>query len=189
MATREGETADSDRLYTLEEFRALPEEDEYLVELVDGRLVREPRPGGRHGVLVALISRILLDYADRAGGMVVAEGGFVLGEERPTVRGPDVAYIRDAEERYGAPEGFITGAPDLAVEVVSPGNSAAEIRQKVIEYFDSGSSQVWVVHPRTRTVVVHRSASEARVLREHERIDGGRLLPGLDLPVSEVFGR
>lgn len=188
MAIPEGETADSERRYTLEEFRALPEEDEYLVELVEGRLVREPRPGGRHGVLVALLARVLLDYADQAGGMVVAEGGFVLEPGRPTVRGPDVAYLRDVEERYGAPEGFITGAPGLAIEVISPSNTATEIQRKVVEYFDAGCRQVWVVHPRTRTVVVHRSVSEARLLRDGDLIEGGELMPGLDLPVSAVFG-
>lgn len=188
MAIPEGETADAERLYTVEEFSALPEEDEYLVELVEGRLVREPRPGGRHGVIVALLGRLLLNYADRAGGMVVAEGGFVLKPGRPTVRGPDLAYIREVEERYGAPGGFITGAPHLSIEVISPGNTAAEIQRKVVVYFDAGCRQVWVVHPRTRTVVVHRSASEARVLGDGDRIRGGELMPGLDLPVSEIFG-
>lgn len=189
MVAADGQAADTERLYTVEEFRTLPEEDEYLVELVEGRLVREPRPGGRHGVLVALLARVLLNYADRAGGMVVAEGGFVLKPGRPTVRGPDVAYIRDVEQRYGAPEGFITGAPDLAIEVISPGNTASGIQRKVVEYFDAGCRQVWVVHPRTRTVVVHRSAAEARVFRDGDRVEGGALLPGLDLPVSEIFGR
>ena len=192
MASRESPMAGGgDRVYTLAEFRALPEEDDYRLELADGWLVREPRPGALHGMVVARLARILLEYADTAGGAVIADAGFILEaaeEGRETVRGPDLAYVRDAPPPYDSPEGFLRGAPDLAVEVVSPGNSAGEIHRKVLEYLDSGAQQVWVVYPRTLTVAVHWSGAEARLVRVGERIEAGEELPGLDVRVGDLFG-
>jgi Uma2 family endonuclease len=187
MATREGETPTGERRWTLEEFGALPEQDEHVLELVAGRIVREPRPQRPHGNVVARLCRILLDYADAHGGVATADVGFILGRDPPTVRGPDVAYLRK-DRSYGDPTGWYEGAPDLAVEVISPSNAAAEMQQKVAEYFDANARQVWVIYPRTRTVVVHSSASEARALREGDRIDGGEAFPGLSVPVSDCFG-
>ncbi len=188
MATCEGERPAAERRWTLEAFVALPEEDEHFLELVEGRIVREPRPQRPHGNVVARLCRILLDYGDAHGGMATADVGFILRRDPPTVRGPDVAYLRE-DRGYGEPTGWYEGAPDLAVEVISPSNAAMEIQQKVGEYFDAGARQVWVVYPRTRTVVVHPSASEARLLREGDRIDGGEAFPGLSVPVLDVFGR
>lgn len=175
------------RRYTIEEYRSLPDEDGFLSELAQGALVREPRPGPRHGATVMLLGKRLVDWALENGGTVTTESGFVLAEDPPTVRGPDLAYLRRVEEPYGTEDAFVRGPPDLAVEVVSPSNSAAGIQRKVIEYFQAGSSQVWIVHPETRTVVVHRSETEARVLREGDHLEGGDLLPGLDVPLSKIF--
>lgn len=180
-------TADLERTYTIAEYRSLPEEDRFLDELVRGRRVREPRPGRRHGTTVVRLARALLDYADSHGGVVTTETGFVLVEDPPTIRGPDVAWVRDPGKPYSDPDGFFHGAPDLAVEVVSPSNSSSDIQQKVLEYFEAGARQVWVVHPRTRSVVAH-SAHAARILREADVLDGGELLPGLELRVAEIFG-
>lgn len=182
-------TANLERTYTIAEYRSLPEEDEFLAaELVEGRLVREPRPGRRHGTTVVRLARALLDYADSHGGVVTTETGFVLIEDPPTIRGPDVAWVRDPDKPSSDPDDFFHGAPDLAVEVVSPSNSSSDIQQKVLEYFEAGARQVWVVHPRTRSVVAHGSAHAARVLREVDVLDGGELLPGFEMRVAEIFG-
>lgn len=84
--------------------------------------------------------------------------------------------------------GFLRGAPDLAVEVVSPSNRAGDIQEKVREYLGAGGSQVWVVYPRTRSIAVHASPGGARVLGEDDTLHGGDLLPGLSVPVVELFG-
>lgn len=172
---------------TIAEYTALPREDARHHELSRGRLVSEPRPGRLHGAAVALLAHHLVAYALEHGGVVTTETGFVLAENPPTLRGPDVAYVRTQRPSYGASEAYVRGAPDLAIEVASPSNSAGELQAKVLEYFEAGTRQVWVVHPRTRTVVVHTSASEARTLGLADEIDGGDLLPGLTLAVREIF--
>jgi Uma2 family endonuclease len=176
-------------LLTLEEFERLPEEDEYLLELVRGRLVREPRPGGEHGLLAGeLVGRLHYHVRLHGLGRVVTETGFLLSEDPPTVRGPDVAFISAKRfPKAGAPSGFWRFAPDLAVEIVSSSNTATEIQEKVLEYLESGATLVWVVDPRIRTVTVFRSRTEVRVLTDGEILDGADVLPGFQLEVSELF--
>jgi Uma2 family endonuclease len=176
-------------LLSLEEYELLPEEDGYTQELAEGRLVREPRPGARHGVVVGDLFRTLDSFVrDRDLGRVVIETGFLLAEDPPTVRGPDVAFIAAEHLPVGpVPEGFWRLAPDLAVEVVSPSDSAAEVQEKVLQYLDAGTRTVWVVQPRTRTVEVWRPGADMRVIREEETLEGGDVLPGLRLEVRSLF--
>lgn len=176
-------------LLTVEEFERLPEVNEYRVELVRGRLVREPRPGAEHGCLTAeLVARLHTHVRERGLGRVATETGFLLADDPPTVRGPDVAFI--AAERIraeGVPTGFWRFAPDIAVEVVSPANSASEIQQKVLEYLAAGSRLVWVVDARSRSVTVYRHRNEIRVLMEGDALDGADVLPDFRLEIADLF--
>lgn len=175
------------RLMTLDEFEQLPEEDEHLLELSRGVLVREPRPGASHGTAVILLGRHIASWALDHGGIVTAETGFVLQENPPTVRGPDIAWVRPGRAPVRAPEGFIPGAPDLAVEVLSPSNRPGGVREKIAQYFEAGTSAVWLVDPKERTVEVFRSPGESRVLDASDLLDGGDLLAGFSVPVAEIF--
>ncbi|MFW5952234.1 MAG: Uma2 family endonuclease, partial [Gemmatimonadota bacterium] len=172
----------------LEEYRALLSDDGWKQELAAGRLLREPRPGASHGAAVALLSHHLVAYAREHGGRVLSETGFLLEEDPPTVRAPDVSYLREDPEPYGAGADLVfpRGAPDLAVEVVSPANSAADIQRRVLEYFGAGAHEVWVLYPETRTIIAHRSSSEARLLRPDDDLTSD-LLSRLRLPVRELF--
>ena len=85
------------------------------------------------------------------------------------------------------PQKFFPGAPDLAVEVVSPGDRAEEIETKTQEWFEGGTQEVWIVYPRTKTIHVHRSASEVTVLHLKDVLTGGAVLPGFEYPISEIF--
>jgi Uma2 family endonuclease len=178
---------DAQRLLTIAEYERLPGSDEYLIELSRGVLVREPRPGRPHGTAVMLMGKYLVDYALEHGGVVTTETGYVLEEGPDTLRGPDVAYTRRDPTPYREPGGFIRGAPDLAVEVISPSNTWVDIQAKVQQYFGAGGRLVWIVHPGARSVVVHTSPTESHTLREHETLDGGDVLPGFALPVAELF--
>ena len=94
-------------------------------------------------------------------------------------------------ERLGtdeAPAGFLKMAPDLAVEVVSPSDSAAAVQSKVEDWLGAGTRLVWVVYPDTRSVTVYRSLNEAEVLSEPDALDGAPVLPDFALPVSDLFG-
>jgi Uma2 family endonuclease len=178
---------DVERPLTIDEFQRLPESDEYLFELSRGALVREPRPGLPHGTAVVLMGKHLVDYALEHGGVVTTETGYVLEEGPDTLRGPDVAYTRREPTPYRKPGGFVRGAPDLAVEVISPSNTWVDIQEKVQQYFGAGARLVWIVQPGARSVVVHTSPHESRTLREAETLEGGDVLPGFALPVAELF--
>lgn len=176
-------------LLTLDEFQHLPEEDEHRLELSRGRVVREPRPGARHGVVATeMIFRIESWARERGLGRTVAVTGFLLAVDPPTVRSPDLAFIAASRLPAKLPShGFWKGAPDLAVEVLSPSNAAAEIQEKVIQYLDAGARLVWVVDPESRTATVYRSRQEIRLLGEGEELDGEDVLPGFRLPLSDLF--
>lgn len=179
----------SETMLSLEEYEALPEDPLYIDEVSRGRLVREPRPGEQHGRMVAFISYLLMRYVDEhpGVGIVYTESGFLLSEQPLAVRGPDVAFVRAARAPKQRPRSFFIGAPDLAIEVVSPSNTIGELQEKVAEFLDAGALAVWVVDPRARCVVVHEPARTPHVLHENEQLEGGTLLPDLRWDVHSLF--
>lgn len=84
-------------------------------------------------------------------------------------------------------EGFLKGAPDLAVEILSPSNTVKEMKDKALEYFESGSKLVWIVKPYDRSVVVLRPDGSERVLSVTDSLDGEDVIPGFSLVVGELF--
>jgi len=161
-------------------------------ELIDGELVEMTPVGGVHGAVTVRVSLHLAAHVERAGtGWVVAgDVGFVLGLPRDLerVRAPDVAFISTGRLPGGQlPQGFVRGAPDLAVEVLSPNDDPVEIQQKIRDYLEAGSRLVWVVAPRAETVTVHRPDGSTHLVRESEPLDGEDVLPGFSVPVSELF--
>lgn len=162
-------------------------------ELVDGEVIEMAPAGGLHGKIVVKVVLRLADHAAQRGvGEVVAgDVGFVLAlpEDPERVRAPDVAFV--STERLpegGLPKGFLHGAPDLAVEVLSPSDNPVDVQRKVRDYLDAGGRLVWVVAPEARTVTVYRADGSARLLRETDHLDGEDVLPGLTLRVVELLG-
>ena len=176
------------RLLTVEDLPYLPP-DEDRWELVEGELVREPPPGSEHGgIAVVVAARLFAFVLEHPLGRVFADTGYVLASDPDTVRGPDASFV-SAERLSAAPRRgpYLIGAPDLAVEVVSPANTRQEIAQKVGEYLAAGARAVWVIDPLRRTVTSHLPDREAVTLGLAESLDGGECLPGFRLPVSEIF--
>lgn len=177
-----------ERSLTLKEFIGLPEEAEYRLELSRGRLVREPRPGAKHSWIVTrLIVRLSNHAEDRGLGLVFTDTGFELADDPPTVRIPDLAFIAEENLPAEIPSGFWRIPPELAVEVLSPSNTAEEIHEKVLEYLQAGSRLVWVVDPRNRSVLAYRSRDDIRILTEGDALEGADVLPGFQLPIADLF--
>ena len=159
-------------------------------ELVGGGLVVMAPAGGRHGEVAHTIALFIGIHVRKRdlGRVFAAETGFVLRRDPDTVRAPDVAFV--AAERLKAeeaPAGFLESAPDLAVEVVSPGDSTAAVRDKVRDWLEAGACLVWVVHPRTRSVVVHRPGRPAETLHDGDVLEGGSVLSDFAVPVRDLF--
>lgn len=177
------------RPLTIEEFERLPD-DGWRMELVRGHVVREPPTGFEHGDVAFRMGSVLMRFVDEhaLGKVVGTEAGFVLFDEPPTVRAPDIAFVR--EERLGFdPKRFAPLAPDLAVEILSPSNTVSEIQDKVLDYLDAGTCLVWVADPNSRTVTVYQSRNTIQLLTADDEIDGADVLPGFRCKVSELFGR
>ena len=155
-------------------------------ELIRGKLVMMVPPGGEHGGIAMRLAFRLSQHVDaRRLGRIVGEAGFLLSRDPDTVRAPDAAFVR--ADRLPLPRGYIPGAPDLAVEVLSPDDRPGYVREKVAEWLEGGAGAVWVVDPRKRTVVVHEAGREPVTLREADTVPGGTVLQGFSLVVREIF--
>ncbi|HEX7051128.1 MAG TPA: Uma2 family endonuclease [Longimicrobiales bacterium] len=156
-ATRDPAGDGGERTLTAAEFAKLPEEGRYVAELVRGRLVRSPRPATYHGLLVARLARVLSEFVEANDyGVVVAEGGTLLARDPDTVRGPDVAFYSHTRVPEHAYATTFWGPPDLAIEIVSPSNTEAAMREKIADYLEAGVRVVWVVDPATRGATSYR---------------------------------
>jgi Uma2 family endonuclease len=177
-----------DHRFSLEEYAALQEPEGVRSELVRGRLVREPGPGSRHGFVQAELARWIGDHV-REGrvGFVVTGSGVVLSRDPPTVRGPDVAYYSTDRVPGPLPEPFFDVPPDLAVEVVSPSDSATQLQAKVGDYLDAGVRMVWVVDPQGGTATSYRSRNRIRLLQADDVLAGEEVLPRLSIRVGDLF--
>ena len=145
-------------------------------------------PGHEHGEIAATITFLLRGHVVRKRlGSVTTEVGFILARDPDTVRAPDVAFLR-RERRPESPEKYVPGAPDLAVEVVSPTDRVEEIDSKTQAWLDAGTPLVWVVWPRMRSVAIHRPGQPVRTVQGQDLITGEEVLPGFQCSVSEFFG-
>jgi len=179
--------ADTKILITADQLFPMSFPDE-RVELSEGELIRMAPAGFEHGRVGLNIGSFLRVFAleHNLGTVVGSEAGFRLDEQ--TVRSPDAAFVSRARiQERGSPEAFWPGAPDLAVEVVSPGDDAADLERKIEEYFRSGARLVWVVYPRKKRIHVFHNAREVRVLEASETLSGNDVLPGFSIPVEKIF--
>lgn len=125
--------------------------------------------------------------AHKLGIVGGADWDFKLGTNPDTVRAPDAAFVRaDRVPPDGLPPGFWPGAPDLAVEVVSASNTFAEMLEKSQQYLDAGTRLVWLVEPVPRRVTVFQLGERPRFLAADDVLDGGNVLPGFRLLLSEI---
>jgi Uma2 family endonuclease len=168
------------------------EQSDVRRELVDGEVVEMAPVGGLHGWVTGKVYRQLDDHVGAHGGGVVVVGdvGFVLAlpTDPERVRAPDAGFVVAARLSGGRPpRGFIRGAPDLAVEVLSPSDRPDDVQQKIRDWLEGGARLVWVIAPEARTVTVYRPDGSARLVREPESLDGEDVLPGLRLPLADLF--
>jgi len=158
-------------------------------ELVRGEVVETMPPGGQHGAIAVILAMLLRLWTKQTtGGYVGVEAGYILAHDPDTVRGPDVSYVR--AERIpltGIPEGFWDLAPDLAIEVVSPSETADGVREKVRDFLHAGTPLILTIYPRTREVIVHTPDGIARTYGIGDVLEFADLLPGFACSVAELF--
>jgi Uma2 family endonuclease len=173
---------------TAEEFSLLPE-TEMQRSLVRGEVVETMPPNASHGIIAGRFFKALIIWADETNaGAAGFEPGFILDRDPDVVRGPDVYFVRaDRIPAGGIPNTYWDLAPDLAVEVISPSETANEIREKVQDYLAAGTALVLVIYPKTRELDAHTPDGLARTYRSDEDFTSPAVLPGFSCRVSELF--
>jgi Uma2 family endonuclease len=177
-------------MMTADQLLELSATSECRYDLIRGELIEMSPAGARHGRIAATLARLVGNFVAEYGLGVVfaAETGFILTQQPDTVLGPDAAFVRsDRLPPDEEQDGYLRLAPDLAVEVISPSDRAGQVSDKVAEYLDAGVRLLWVIEPRRRIVTAYTPDRHALILREHDELDGGDVLPGFHLPVAELF--
>lgn len=176
------------KLMTADELLAMPRGDSRKYELIRGVLVEKMPTGRPHALVVVMIATVLNLFAGprNFGEVLAGEPGYLLEIGPDTVRAPDVAWVAPGRVPEGT-VGYPNLAPDLAVEVKSPGNSYPEMRRKAEMWLSFGVRQVWNADPEHTTITIYRADVAPVTLGADDTIDGGDLLPGFTAPVWSLF--
>ncbi len=177
------------KLITAVEFARIPEPfDGSMLELVRGEVIELSRPKPRHGHICSKIDRRLGTFVElhNLGWVLSNDTGVIVERDPDTVRGPDLCFY-SLERMPFLPETYSEFAPELAVEVLSPDDRMTEVREKVREYLAAGVKLIWVVNPDTKSVVVYSGSLKGIEYGPADTVDGGEVIPGFSLRVSEFF--
>jgi Uma2 family endonuclease len=169
-----------------QEIMSLPD-DGYKYELVDGRAKLVPA-NGDHGAIATWLVYLLHAWGVLRYGMLTDSS---TGYRLPSgdVRVPDVGFIRwERLPDRKPPRGFVEGAPDLAVEIISPSEDKKDMGRKVGEYFEAGAQQVWQIFPVSRRIVIYSSMDDVQTYTTADIITGADLLPGFEHRVATILG-
>ena len=172
---------------TWEAFEKLPDGDGFHRELIEGELQVLPPPKSGHTKIAKRAYSAILPAEEAGGGQVYIEAGYKLFSDPATWLEPDVSFVRNARVRDTADGDYFPGAPELAIEVVSPSESAADLNRKVELYLRAGSLAVWVIYPKQRQVRVFLADGSSFVREANDMLSLPELLPGWEFPVSELF--
>jgi Uma2 family endonuclease len=164
--------------------------DAHAGEIDAGRWVPVTKNTWSHGEVLLSVGLLLRRYAKDHPGWSVSAGdpGTKLLHNPDVLRGPDVGVVRSERKPSGeGAEGWLEGAPDLAVEILGGSQSASELTRKALEYLSAGGRMVWILDPGPRRVLVLTPPNHVRVLGPEERLQADEVLPGFSCKVSELF--
>ena len=178
---------DRKTLLTARDLELMPGDDSVRLELIEGKLISMPPAGADHGYLGLEIGAELRNFvkSHKLGKTYGSDAGFRLSED--TVLSPDAAFVCQDRVALVHRRGFANGAPDLAVEVVSPSNTVPELLRKIRLYFKAGCRTVWVIDRDRSEVQVFEASGADRTLRSGDLLECPELLPGFSLPIAELF--
>lgn len=175
---------------TLDQFLCQPE-TKPASEYIDGEVIQKPMPDGEHGLLQSFLIEVLRAFLRRTQlGVAIPEWRCIfgpIGNERAFVPDIGVALRASLRPESRGVGGHLLGPPDLAIEVLSPGQSVAEFADKLQFYLLHGVRLVWVFDPDQESVRVFAPGEDPRLLSGEDVLDGGAVLPGLTLTVGELF--
>jgi Uma2 family endonuclease len=159
------------------------------MELVEGELVRMAPTGYVHGLTESRFAKILRNFAEERGlgEVLVGEVGIYTRRNPDTVRGADVVYISRDQLSKAKTDGFLDVAPELVVEILSPGDRWSDVHDKLEEYFGIGVQAVWIADPKHKRLFAYSSPTHAKSFAENDIITDENILPGFEMLVAEFF--
>jgi Uma2 family endonuclease len=169
---------------TFAAFEQLPDGDGMHRELIEGELQILPPAKSRHSLVAKRVFKMLLSLENSAGGQALAEAGYKLSTDPSTWIQPDVSFLKNERVRSTPAGGYFLGAPELAVEVVSPSESARDLKRKLNLMLKAGCLAVWVVYPEERTVEIYRPDGTSSTT---ETLSAPGLLLKWSAPASSLF--
>lgn len=176
------------KVWTEAELEALPEEG-YSHEVVNGELVMSPKNNWFHGDICAHLITAMRTFADthHLGAVWDSSTGFWM--ENLNCRAPDISFVRKERLRglKRREARFFQGAPDLAVEILSPSNTRRDVDERLADFFSSGAKLAWIIDPDRELVEICHSTTQRRLLGPGGSLDGETLLPGFQYPVADLF--
>ena len=157
-------------------------------ELVEGVLVEMTPPGDEHAAVAAVIAEVLGSFVRHQGiGEIRVEGGFLVGRNPDTVRAPDIAFIAKERLIRPRPKGYYPGAPDVAIEILSPNDTFYEVQERIEAWLSAGAKSVWLVDPARCLVMVHSHRYQRQVFEASDTLSDPAI-PGFSVKVAELFG-
>ena len=178
------------KIWTEEELQSLPD-DGFVHELVDGELVMSPKNNFEHEGICTRMAVALQEFnrQHRLGVVRGSSAGYWMSNRN--CRAPDISFIpKERLMKLGfSPKSrkFFPGAPDLAVEVLSPNTPRAEIDARLRDFFSSGTQLAWIIDPQSESVEVCHSLTQRKLLGSGAELQGEHLLPGFRYPIAELF--
>ena len=182
---------DAPQVMTAEEYVTLSDQRSGCAyELVRGLLVvRDPEVPWTHSYVQGKLYRYLDEWMETFGhGAVGVDVDCLVGEDPDTVRIPDVGVLLQPFDTENAFLGRVRGAPDIAIEVLSPSNRPQDMRDKTSDYFNAGALRVWIVDPEARTIVIRKADGTTTRFIGTDRLEDPEILPGFALEMQKVFG-
>ena len=178
-----------EQLYTADDLWKMSNDDVWL-ELDEGVLIEMSPTGDIHGILTAWVTYLIVAFVmvKDLGYVTGAETGYILFPNRKTVRAPDIGYISKVRQTVFTGK-FFPIPPDMAVEIVSPSETASQIRKKVAQYLKAGTRLVWVIYPEERLVDVYKPGQDPHPVGIDGTLDGGDALLGFSVTVKEIFAK
>lgn len=172
---------------TWESFEKLPDGDGMHRELIEGELQILPPPKSGHTKVAKRAYKQLASVEERAGGQAYLEAGYQLSADKRNWIQPDVSFLRNERAQSTVDSDYFVGAPDLAIEVVSPSERATDLNRKVELLLKAGSLAVWVLYPDQQEVRVFLPSGESFRKGIGDTLSMPELLPGWEVPVARLF--
>lgn len=172
---------------TWQAFEQLPDGDGWHREVVEGELIVLPPPKSKHAIIAHAVARALRPLEDHGTWKVFVEAGYRLSDSPPTWIQPDVSVLSSERARGTSGDDYFLRPPELAVEVVSPSETARDLTRKIDLLLAGGSLAVWVIYPEKREVRVFVPDGSSYTRRADQILTIPELLPGWELPVAKLF--